>query len=72
MRGAFMAIGLLLLVGGAIAFFGVIEYPQSEHVLKIGGVTASVTHEKTVPQWIGGVAALVGIGLLLAGAASRR
>jgi len=72
MRGILIAIGLLLLIGGAVAFFGVIEYPHEQHVVQIGGLTASVTHEKTVPQWIGGVAALVGIGLLVAGAASRR
>ncbi len=71
MRGAFLAIGRLLLVGGVAAFFGVIEYPHDTHSLQVGPVSASVTHEKTVPQWLGGVAALAGIGLLAAGAIRR-
>jgi len=71
MRGTLMVIGLILLLGGAAAFFGVIEYPASQHEVNVGPVHASVTHEKTVPQWIGGLAALVGLGLLVAGASKR-
>jgi hypothetical protein len=71
MRGLLIAIGLLLLIGGAVAFFGVIEYPHDTHSVQVGPLSASVTHEKTVPQWLGGVAALVGAALLAAGALRR-
>ena len=71
MRGAFIAIGLVLLVGGAAAFFGMIQYPHDKEVVKIGDLSASVSEQRTVPQWIGGLAALVGIGLVAAGAARR-
>ena len=71
MRGVLIAIGLLLLIGGVAAFFGVIEYPHDTHSVQVGPLSASVTHEKTVPQWLGGVAALVGLGLLAAGALRR-
>jgi hypothetical protein len=71
MRGVLLAIGLLLLIGGAAAFFGMIEYPHDTHSVQVGPLSASVTREKTVPQWLGGVAALVGIGLLAAGALRR-
>jgi hypothetical protein len=39
--------------------------------VQVGPLSASVTREKTVPQWLGGFAALVGIGLLAAGALRR-
>lgn len=68
MRATFMVIGLILIVGGAAGFFGVIEYPHEKEVVKIGGLSASVTQEKSVPQWIAGLAALVGVGLVAAGA----
>jgi hypothetical protein len=71
MRGAFIAIGLVLLIGGAAAFFGMIQYPHDKEVVKIGGLSASVSEDRTVPQWIGGLAALLGIGLVVAGAARR-
>jgi len=71
MRGLLIAIGVLLLIGGAVAFFGVVEYPHDTHSVQVGPLSATVTHERTVPQWIGGVAALVGIGLLAAGVARR-
>ena len=71
MRGAFIAIGLVLLIGGAAAFFGMIQYPHDKEVVKIGGLSASVSEDRTVPQWLGGLAALVGIGLVVAGAARR-
>ena len=71
MRGALIAIGLVLVIGGAAAFFGMIQYPHDKEVVKVGGFSASVSQERSVPQWIGGVAALVGIGLVLAGAGRR-
>ena len=71
MRGTLMIVGLILLLAGAAAFSGLIEYPREQHVLKIGDVQASVTHERSVPQWIGALAALVGLGLLVAGATKR-
>ena len=72
MRGVLIAIGLLLLIAGAVAFFGVIEYPHDTHSVQVGPLSASVTHEKTVPQWLGGPAALVGISPLAIGAMRRR
>jgi len=68
MRMGLFVIGLVLLLGGAAAFFGVIEYPHDTHTVQVGPLSASVTREKTVPQWIGGVAGLVGIAMLAAGA----
>jgi hypothetical protein len=40
-------------------------------VVKIGGLSASVKQEKTVPQWLGGLGVLVGLGLVVAGATRK-
>lgn len=68
MRVALFVIGLLLLIGGIAAFLGMIDYPHDTHSVQVGPLSASVTHEKTVPQWLGALAALVGVGVLAAGA----
>jgi hypothetical protein len=68
MRGAMLVIGLILIIGGAAAFFGKLEYPHDKEVAKIGNLSATVSQDKTVPQWAGGIAALVGLGLVAAGA----
>ncbi len=68
MRGAMLVIGLILIIGGAAAFFGKLEYPHEKEVAKIGNLSATVSQDKTVPQWAGGIAALVGLGLVAAGA----
>jgi hypothetical protein len=65
--GLFIA-GLVLIVGGVMAWMGKFEYTKDKEVAKIGGLSATVSTDRTVPQWIGGVAALVGVGLLAAGA----
>ncbi len=68
MRGALIVIGLILIIGGIAAFFGKLEYPHDKEVINIGDLHASVSQDKTVPQWAGGIAALVGAGLIAAGA----
>lgn len=68
MRIGLIIAGVVLVVAGVAAFFGKIEYPHEKEVAKIGGISATVTHDQSVPQWIGAVAALLGVGLLFAGA----
>ena len=68
MRIGLIIAGLVLIVGGVMGWMGQFEYTKDKEVAKIGGLSASVQTERTVPQWIGGIAALVGIGLLAAGA----
>jgi hypothetical protein len=47
---------------------GEFEYTKDKEVAKIGSLSATVSTDRTVPQWAGGIAVLVGIGLLAAGA----
>jgi len=60
--------GILLIAIGAAAFTGNLNFTQDKEVVKIGGLSASVKQDKTVPQWLGGVGVLVGLGLVTVGA----
>ena len=72
MRGAMLVIGLILIVGGVAAWFGKIEYPHDKEVIKIGDLSATVNQQKSVPQWAGGLAVLIGIGLVAGGVTRKR
>jgi hypothetical protein len=62
---------VLLLVGGVIVFRGV-NYGSQRSVLKLGDFEASVEEHRAVPVWVGGVAIVVGLGLVVAGMGRRR
>ncbi|MGA9335643.1 MAG: hypothetical protein WBV39_15290 [Rudaea sp.] len=72
MRATLIVIGVILIIGGVAAWFGKITYPHSSDVIKIGDVSASVSHDKTLPQWAGAVGVLAGLGLVAAGAMRKR
>lgn len=68
MRMGFIIVGIILIAVGAAAFTGNLNFTQDKEVVKIGGLSASVKQDKTVPQWAGGAGVLIGLGLLVAGA----
>lgn len=68
MRIGLILAGLILAAVGVAAFTGNFNFTQNKEVVKIGGLSASVKEDKTVPQWIGGVGVLVGLGLIVVGA----
>jgi len=68
MRIGLILAGIILAAVGIAAFTGQLNFTQDKEVVKIGGLSASVKQEKSVPQWIGGVGVLVGLGLIAAGA----
>jgi hypothetical protein len=68
MRIGLIVAGLVLIIAGAAAWMGKFEYTKDKEVAKIGSLSATVATDKTVPQWIGGIGVLVGIGLIAAGA----
>jgi hypothetical protein len=72
MRMGLIIAGILLIAVGVAAFTGNLNFTKDKEVLKIGEFSATVKQEKTVPQWIGGIGALVGLGLVAAGAMGKR
>jgi len=71
MRVGLIIAGILVAAIGIAAYLGKLNFNHDREVLKIGDVSAKVEEQKTVPQWIGGIAVLVGAGLVVAGAMRR-
>jgi len=71
MRIGLILAGIILAAIGLAAFTGSINFTQDKEVVKIGGLSASVKQEKTVPQWLGGIGVLVGLGLVVLGATRK-
>lgn len=72
MRTGLIVIGIVIAAIGVAAFTGNFSFENKEKVLQIGELSASVERTRTVPQWIGGVAVLVGLGLVIVGATRKR
>lgn len=71
MRTGLILAGLILVAIGIAAFAGKLNFSQDKEVLKIGDFSATVQQQKTVPQWLGGTGVLVGLGLIVVGAARK-
>ena len=71
MRMGLIIAGIIIAALGIAGWTGQLNFNQDKEVLKVGGLSATVKQEKTVPQWIGGVAILVGAGLVVVGAMRR-
>jgi uncharacterized membrane protein len=67
MRIGLILAGLVLAAVGLAAFTGNLNFTKDKEVVKIGGLSASVKQEKSVPEWLGGVGVLVGLGLVVMG-----
>ena len=71
MRMGLIIAGIIIAALGIAGWTGNLNFNHDKEVLKVGDLSASVQQEKTVPQWIGGVAVLVGLGLVVVGATRR-
>jgi hypothetical protein len=63
--------GILLIALGAFILFRGFSYTSNRSVLKVGELEASLEERRTVPAWAGGVIAVAGLVLLVAGARRR-
>jgi len=71
MRYGFIIAGLIIAAIGVAAMMGKFEYQKTDTVLQVGDLKANVQHDKTVPQWAGILALVVGGGLVLVGAVKK-
>ncbi len=72
MRYVLIVLGLVLIGAGAAICFGKISYPTEHDTVKVGNFTASLTTERPIPPWLGGVTALTGLAIVLLGTRYRR
>ena len=63
--------GLALLVLGAFVLLRGLSYTSQKSVLKVGDFNATVEERQAVPPWMGAVAVVGGIVLLVAGSRRR-
>ena len=68
MRIGLVLAGVILVALGAAAFTGNLDFTHDRQVVKIGDLSASVKEEKSVPQWLGAIGVVAGLGLLAVGA----
>jgi hypothetical protein len=71
MRTGFIIAGIIIAALGIAGWMGKLNFNHDKEVLKIGDLSAKVQEEKTVPQWLGGIAVLAGAGLVVVGAMRR-
>jgi hypothetical protein len=71
MRIVLMVVGLVLMGGGIAALMGKLHYTSHDEVLKVGGLSATVTEDRGFPEWASIGAIVVG-GVLLLGGFVRR
>lgn len=67
MRMGLIVAGLIIAALGIAVVMGKFEYQKTETLLQVGDLKANVQHDKTVPQWAGILALVVGGGLVLVG-----
>lgn len=72
MRVALIVLGLILVGCGVAIWFGRISYPTEHDVVKIGNLSATLTRERPIPQWLGGVTTLTGLIITALGTRFRR
>ncbi len=71
MRTGLIIAGILIAALGIAGFLGKLNFSQDKEVLKVGDLSAKVEEQKTIPQWLGGVGVLVGLGLIVVGATRK-
>jgi hypothetical protein len=72
MRALLLTLGVLLLLGGGYVVVRGLSVTTDKDTLKVGPLEASVEQKKTVPTWMGGLAAAVGAAMIIAGASAKR
>jgi len=67
-----MIVGILLAVLGAVIVFRGLTVTQREEVVDVGPLRVEAQQRERVPAWIGGVAIVGGLALVLAGGKRAR
>jgi hypothetical protein len=65
-----LIIGIVLVVLGGFVLVRGLSYSSDRQVLKVGDLKASVEEKRAVPTWVGALAIVGGLALVVAG--SRR
>lgn len=72
MRHVLIVLGAVLIGIGIAIWFGKLSYPDETSIVKVGGLSATLTRERPIPQWLGAVTALTGLAIGLLATKYRR
>jgi hypothetical protein len=64
-------VGAVLAVLGLVIVFNGCDYTKDRTLLKVGSFEANIAQKQTVPPWLGGVALVAGIVLIVVGQRQR-
>lgn len=65
-------IGVLLAGFGAFVLIRGFSYTKNRSEIKVGEFSATVQEKASIPPWVGGVAVVAGLALIVTGAGKRR
>ena len=71
MRGLLLVLGAVLLLGGGWVVGRGLTVTTNREVLDVGPIEASVEEKRSVPTWLGGLAAVAGLAMIIAGVRSN-
>jgi len=72
MRYVLIVLGVVMIGGGAAIWFGRLSYPDEKEIVKVGSLSATLTRERPIPQWLGAVTALTGLAIAALATKYRR
>jgi len=72
MRLVLIGLGALLIGAGAAIGLQLVHYPTEHEQVKVGNLSATLTRERPIPAWLGGVTALTGLIVIGLGMKYRR
>ena len=72
MRYVLILLGLLLIGSGVAIWFGRISCPDRHETVTVGNYSASLTEQRPIPQWLGGMTVLTGLAITLLAVKYRR
>jgi hypothetical protein len=72
MRYVLIVLGIVLIGIGAAICLGKLSYPDEKSIVKVGSLSATLTRQRPIPQWLGGITALTGLAIALLGTKYRR
>ncbi len=64
-------LGILLILGGGVILVRGLNMTTKENVADIGPISVTTTETKSVPSWVGAIAAVAGVALVLAGSGKK-
>jgi hypothetical protein len=62
-----IGLGMVMLLGGGFVLARGATFTTKKTMFEVGGWKPKVAEQRTVPPWVGGVLALAGVSLIVAG-----